>query len=933
MLHVVWAAVPALAAKVEFRPDHTHAASSIVYLTGPSGIAPQWSAASSGASPLTIAASVPGDLLTDLYKAGQIGDPLYENNFLNSSIWNDHVWTYSTAFTLPGHAQAAALSGSRVQIVFDGIKMGAVIRLNGITLGNATSQFLRYTFDIPSQVLNGMVQSLEVAFDPSMDVCGRFMACTGGWDWAPYTNTRLGDAQTFTKGIWKHVYLVVTQPGSASMTHVVPQIFYRGDYPVAPLVDGQHGGFKVDVRVFLSAVAETSGTLCLAPSWTTRVYSVTGTIPGGESVQVISFNVSASDIKLWWPAGMGQQPLYDLNVSFTSQEGQAVATTRRVGFRYFALVTGNDTDASYVAKAKNAEGTSFHGMFFRINGAAMWSRGANMIPMEELEGRLDGTAHRNVVRAAVEAKMNTLRVWGGGMFLPDEWYEACDELGVVVYHDMQYAQEGHSPVKNPVQDAELRHQVRRLSSHASIVIWDGCNECQVIMGTPTEIYATFVMTVIAEEDKSRAIWPSCPAKGWTTGVHMLDSTPNGNVLTTPASGREIETHGPYQHGAGFPAVNGRESVDEDWLPTNIPIQVQPDSTGVQFENVFASEFGTVVMSSFESMSVTLAKEHWGLHAGQPNDQCKDGCKGPNVMAQRNYPCDNMIDVYFGRKPDSYFNQTGTQIFQEHLYLCMLAQALNLKANIETRRYQNQLGHLIWQLNEIWPTGGWGSIEYGTPVAGQVSGGRWKPLHYWYRRSIFSDVMATCGAGGQCYLQNHGISSFKGTCEIDALEYMSGRTQAIWNWDGELPAGPGTTFFFKADLSQLDAKAHMLLMSCKDDAATAVFSNEVPLTAPQYMTLPAATVEAKVASKNNLDGSVDITLTTDNTALYVVLTTLAQGRFSDNAFALRPGSTTVQFVPLKPLTDIELETLVRSLRVEHLQQYLHAETQPMTTIVL
>ena len=102
---------------------------------------------------------------------------------------------------------------------------------------------------------------------------------------------------------------------------------------------------------------------------------------------------------------------------------------------------------------------------------------------------------------------------------------------------MQYAQQGHAPLATAEQDAELRHQIRRLSSHPSIIMWDGCNECRVIMNTPTGIYATFVLTVVAEEDKSRSIWPSCPALGWTKGVDRLTVRPNGNTLETPVGGR------------------------------------------------------------------------------------------------------------------------------------------------------------------------------------------------------------------------------------------------------------------------------------------------------------------------------------------------------------------------------------------------------------
>eukprot|EP00435_Cladocopium_sp_Y103_P024112 s4048_g5.t2 len=472
-----------------------------------------WIASSSGNAtaalkPQSIKAQVPGDLLTDLEAAGEIGDPLYELNWLKSDIWAKQTWTYSANFSID---QLGLESGSRrVQLVFDGIKMGAHVKVNGKLLGTATSQFIRYSFDLdPTRSQN----SLEVIFDQSIQVGGRFMASSGGWDWAPYTNTFQGDARTFTYGIWKHVYLVYTPSMSASITHVVPKIFYQGKYPTEALVDGEHAGFKVKLKVFLSAKTATFGSIAVQNSWDHVIYIAAMTVPEGNSSALIEMNpgnASAKDIKLWWPIGMGNQPLYDLSVTFEPNNTPSASVTahRKVGFRYFALVTGNDTDPAYVTKAASEQGTDSHGMYFRINGAAFWSKGSNVIPMENLEGRMNGEAHRIMVRSAAHGGMNTLRIWGGGIFMPDEFYETCDELGLIVFHDMMYAQLGHAPAKTVVQDTELRHQVRRLSSHPSIVIWDGCNECTVLMGTKTEIYATFVMTVVAEEDDSRSIWPS-----------------------------------------------------------------------------------------------------------------------------------------------------------------------------------------------------------------------------------------------------------------------------------------------------------------------------------------------------------------------------------------------------------------------------------------
>jgi beta-mannosidase len=207
-------------------------------------------------------------------------------------------------------------------------------------------------------------------------------------------------------------------------------------------------------------------------------------------------------IRLWWPNGLGAQPLYNVTATWTSAAvpTQSTMAVRRTGFRVFALVTINDTDAAAVAANATAEGTGKHGMFFRVNGAALYSRGANLVPMEELEGRLDAEAHRILVRSAADAGMNTLRVWGGGIFFPSALYDAADELGVMLYHDMQYASDGggaHGPIVTATQDAELRHQIRRLSHHPAIVLWDGVNEVVVTPNTSSDVVTIACSTHIA----------------------------------------------------------------------------------------------------------------------------------------------------------------------------------------------------------------------------------------------------------------------------------------------------------------------------------------------------------------------------------------------------------------------------------------------------
>ncbi len=169
----------------------------------------------------------------------------------------------------------------------------------------------------------------------------------------------------------------------------------------------------------------------------------------------------------------------------------------------------------------------------------------------------------------------------------------------------------------------------------------------------------------------------------------------------------IEVHGPYQHGSGWPAVNGGGTSNLNPFPPGFPLAVDPTvAMGPQWPNQFASEFGGSVWSSFESMAPTLAPAHWGIHGGAPPDVCgggfEAGCNGTNVMAERNYPTDNYMVVYFGGGVDR--TAVGELAFKAQLFQAMVGQALNVAMKITTKRLSNCFGTMIWQLGEIWPTG-------------------------------------------------------------------------------------------------------------------------------------------------------------------------------------------------------------------------------------
>jgi len=229
-------------------------------------------------------------------------------------------------------------------------------------------------------------------------------------------------------------------------------------------------------------------------------------------------------VALWWPNELGAQALHKVSAVWTPDAAPALAaaTSRSVGFRVFAIVTGDDTQPAALA---GVDGSGNLTMRWKINGADMYMRGADIIPMEVLDGRSSDVALQVMVASAAAAHFNMLRVDGIDTYLPDAFYAACDAAGLLVYQDMEYSQGNPSPTPNDLERAELIHTVRRLAHHACLGAYDGCNECG-----GHGVYADFVMTTVAAEDASRPPWPSSPSNGWLSGVDRLTSLPNGSPL-------------------------------------------------------------------------------------------------------------------------------------------------------------------------------------------------------------------------------------------------------------------------------------------------------------------------------------------------------------------------------------------------------------------
>ena len=227
--------------------------------------------------------------------------------------------------------------------------------------------------------------------------------------------------------------------------------------------------------------------------------------------------------------------------------------------------------------------------------------------------------------------------------------------------------------------------------------------------------------------------------------------------------------------------------------------------------------------------------------------------------------------------------------------------------------------------------GWGSLEYGPPpgfTGGQVRGGRWKPLHYFYRAALMRDVFATCGAlstsqngTSACYVSNHQAGlPFKGTVTLTGYDHFAkGASVTLIERPVQLVEGPGALSWFTAQLPAGNGTS--IVATVHDDTGAVMSEHMVQLVKPQEMRVPEAKLTFKVADAANADGTIDVSVTSDQVALWVTLTTLAQGRFSDNVFLLPATTRVVQFIPFSPSTAAsDLALLKSSLRIEDFSMY-------------
>ena len=445
----------------------------------------------------SVPAQVPGSVYHDLLCAKLIPDPFYRDNETEALKLMEHDFVYTRSFT----AEASLLACDAVLLRCEGLDTLAEILLNGFSLGHADNMHRIWEFDVKTFLQEGENQ-IAVRFssptryireayaenpaDGSSDAMVGFPLlrkahCMFGWDWGPH----LPDA-----GIWRDIALIGIE--TARIRDV--------------LVLQEHTPGCVKLCVKTSTETYGSGKTDIQVS----VTGPDGRVFRGEGEEC---EITIGNPRLWWPAGFGEQALYTVSVSLTGNEKQLDSWCRRIGLRTMT-----------VSRRKDEYGESFSHC---VNGVDIFAMGADYIPEDNLLPRMNPERTRRLLEDARAANMNCIRVWGGGLYPDDTFYDICDELGLLVWQDFMFA----CAVYNLTEDfeanicAEFRDNIRRLRHHASLALWCGNNEMEqfVAMGEWVsskrqaadyiKMYEYLIPKILKTEDPQAFYWPASPSSG------------------------------------------------------------------------------------------------------------------------------------------------------------------------------------------------------------------------------------------------------------------------------------------------------------------------------------------------------------------------------------------------------------------------------------